>query len=618
MNAPVVWSPARAVRIGSQRVFLDPQRLLGEGGEAVVLGHCTAGQDLAVKLYKQPNESKRAKVEHLASLAQSLPFARLPRAIVVDEQSSSFLGFAMLATQKGAEPWAVLSRADFRARVGLGLLLAAHLELGRRLAELHATGVVVGDLNDQNQLYCPDTGAVEFIDADSFQVDGFACEVTSAITLDPLLFGPSLDEPWLTADGRSRWFSRGSDWYAFNVLLFRCLVGIHPYGGLLEEEGSVVRRARARSSVFASKVVMPAKVRRRLEALPSSLRVWFERVFCADERRPFPLAALERAASELRVCPCGEQIFFNGGCPVCKVVLQQVAAGELSVREWRPKARTARIVEAQVVGDQLLLAVSDGARLFTLTLDSQLEPIFELALGQNNDAVLGLNAQHVLTLDGEQLVLIDRRTAERTSSAAEDAFGRPACALLEHGLARIIRGSVLLPRGAGESVVATVVRNQTRIDGARGTLLLSTHIFGAKRYQIATSRETTELVAPDLSPGEVLSEECVLFDGAAPTVLRRTQCKGQDRLTAISREGTFRVDSPALPAFTLRGALLRGAALLLASDAGLCRIDLRTGASKIFSDSEPFVRGGDRLLSLDSALLVVSRSQVRRLERRCF
>ena len=57
MNVPVVWSPSRAVRIGSQRVFLDLQRLLGEGGEAVVLGHCAEGTDLAVKLYKHPNES---------------------------------------------------------------------------------------------------------------------------------------------------------------------------------------------------------------------------------------------------------------------------------------------------------------------------------------------------------------------------------------------------------------------------------------------------------------------------------------------------------------------------------------------------------------------------------
>jgi hypothetical protein len=606
------------VRIGSERVFLDPQRLLGEGGEAVVLAHSSAGQELAVKLYKEPSDSKRAKVEHLAAFAQALPFAKLPRATVIDDRSSSFLGFVMLATQKGAEPWSVLSRADYRAKIGLGRLLAAHLELGRRLSELHSQAVVVGDLNDQNQLYCAKTGAVEFIDADSFQVDGFACDVTSAVTLDPLLFGPALDEPWLTADGLPRWFSRGSDWYAFNVLLFRCLVGIHPYGGLLEAEGSLVRRARARTSVFAAKVVMPAKVRRRLEALPASLLAWFERVFCADERRPFPLAELERAVAELRLCECGEPTFFEGGCAACKPLVQQVAAGELNVREWCPRSATARIVEARVVADQVLLAVLDAGRLFTVTLDSQLEPISEQDLGACSDAVIGLNAEHVLTHSGEQLALIDRRTGERTPSSAEEAFGRPACVLLEHGLARIIRGSVLLPRGAGERVVATVVRNQSRIDGAHGTLLLSTHVFGARRYQIVNGGGTTELAAPALAAGEVVLEECALFDGSTPMVLRRTQHRCEEKLTAISREGTLCVASPPLPSFTLRGALLRGTALLLASDAGLCRVELLHGRSRIFSDSEPFVRGGDRLLAVDSALVVVSGSRLVRLERRSF
>ena len=98
------------------------------------------------------------------------------------------------------------------------------------------------------------------------QLAGLPCEVSTELFLDPLLYGPDLTQPCATAAGAPRWFGRGSDWYAFSVLAFRSLTGLH--GGTMKLRsklgaGTVVR------------VTLPldaSKAKPKVEGRPCSMR----------------------------------------------------------------------------------------------------------------------------------------------------------------------------------------------------------------------------------------------------------------------------------------------------------------------------------------------------------
>src|SRR6185369_28895 len=111
--------------------------------------------------------------------------------------------------------------------------------LAAGLTQLHAAGVIAGDLNDGNVLA---RGAEPYlIDADSMQLAGLPCPVAHERFLDPRLYGIDLSAKPV--------FDQGSDWYAFAVMLFNSLLYVHPFGGVHTSLPTPQRRAEARHSL---------------------------------------------------------------------------------------------------------------------------------------------------------------------------------------------------------------------------------------------------------------------------------------------------------------------------------------------------------------------------------
>ena len=81
-------------------------------------------------------------------------------------------------------------------------LVAALLSLHDAIAELHRSGVVIGDCNDLNVLV--DGRGVHLIDVDSYQFGGYACPMFSERFVDPRLCTPQQLVPVGNPDRHAR------------------------------------------------------------------------------------------------------------------------------------------------------------------------------------------------------------------------------------------------------------------------------------------------------------------------------------------------------------------------------------------------------------------------------
>lgn len=616
------------IDLDGERVVLDPTQLLGEGGEAYVLRANHLRRPVAIKLFKGDAASRLPKVELLRDLGApgTLPFAALPVALARDPGAGAFLGYAMPLAPPGAEPLATLAKLDLRERLGQddAAVLAIFEALGGCLGHLHGAGIVVGDLNDQNELFAPSTGGgparLTFLDTDSFQLEGHPCFVSTLPTLDPRLYGPSLAEPWLTADGAPRWFSRGSDWYAFSALLFRALVGVHPFGGAHPTLATLAARARAGVSIADPKVVLPPKIRRRLDALDPDLRGALLGALTGDVRAPFPLRELERCRLRTRRCGCGASIVGEGRCARCLVQSAPSPRTSSPTYEWRAPGL---LLGGTLHRRGLVVWVQDGADVFAVELDDQLRPAAESRRASLPPAFapVAWSAELLVaaapTQDGLtcQLRIVAREGAP-ASSSTEIARGAPVCAAGASGLARVARGTLLVGRGCGdEQAITTVVRNQTTVHGGDGSWVLATRALGGETYRWVRGRRTEELALTPVAAGVRRRDQALLFDGEIPTLCTAVDLTTGAALRVSTPRGAQTLPfDPGAPT-SLGGALLRSSVLLAPSDAGLVRLHLGTGALAVFADTEPFVSAGDQLLAGHATLFVLSRSCVRALAR---
>lgn len=608
---------------------VDPKKTLGEGGEASVVLCTDRGARFAVKIYKADADRRAKKLALLVELAGRLqrsvddPLAELlrravvfPTALAHDAGTGALLGFAMPVLEDGLEPFAMLGKASFCASNGLGLggLFRSLAAMGEVVRALHDAGIVIGDYNDQNELYRPRDGAIAFIDADSFQIGTETCDVATEAFLDPLLYGPDVGRPCLTADGAPRWFGRGSDWYSFAVIAFRVLTGVAPFGGTLAGFTSLGARAHARRSVLSAGVTVPEGIRLRIRALGPALTAVFHKVFQEADRRPFPLAELNAAADTVWRCSCGLEVVTPGSCPRCTVQSgTSPSAARLGVRRLAETAGRFFAVAADAAGWCALARVGDELVLHRATWSgSASSTVLGRATGASAD--LGPSLVVVAEPKGEiaELCVYEVATGAMVArTTTELAFGRASFAIDGDRVLRLAKGTVLGldPRSLEEQILATVVSGATALH--RGGLS-ATSVLGTRSYRWLRSGCSVDLDAAPLGAAESLLEEWLAAEGERAVLVRRVRTRGAEevRTSLFDRQGRA-VASRCEPAVVrtggaaITGALFGRGSVLVASDAGLVRHDA-AGAkpSVLFSETEPFVTAEAPLAASPAGVLV--------------
>ena len=300
------------VLLGNQRLNLRASSLLGVGGEARVYRHA----DQAIKIFHpvppgdaaadRARRDKLAKVDALARLAPSLPGCVVAPTGVVTDEAGEPIGVAMPLVQD-AEPIARIGQRAWReTHLDAAGVVRAIAAIGDALRALHATGVVVGDLNDGNVLLGANGPAL--IDVDSFQLGGFPCAVAHERFLDPRLYGVDL--------AARPAFAPEHDFYSLTVMLVMGLLFVHPYGGVHKRFATFLRRGEARHSIFRGDVSLP-KSAAPLDALSDALLDHLACVFDRDARGALPSTLLTTRFT--RCSGCGLE-HARSACPACRVV----------------------------------------------------------------------------------------------------------------------------------------------------------------------------------------------------------------------------------------------------------------------------------------------------------
>jgi hypothetical protein len=336
------------VLLGKRRVRLDDKDLLGVGGE----GRVFRSGDQAIKLFFAMTDARSKK---LAAFPRGLPARVVGPLDVCTDPKGAVVGYAMRVLE-GAVDIHRIGQRKWRDASGMSAADVLHVfgALAATVTELHARGVVVGDLNDGNVVLTPPSGKSPwepyFIDADSMQFAGFPCTVAHERFLDPRLYGVDLEH--------SAALSRDSDFYALAVMLFASLLFVHPYGGAHASYHTLLRRAEARHSILRGDVKLPGAALRP-DVLPDDALAWFTKVFDRDAREPLPRALLDLRFTR---CHCGLE-HARRVCPACSVTAPRPAPrppvrtlGRIRVTTMT-RAEGARFIAARAVdhGAQLRL-----------------------------------------------------------------------------------------------------------------------------------------------------------------------------------------------------------------------------------------------------------------------
>ena len=170
---------------------IEVAELLGEGGEGQVYA-INQNPELAVKIYHEHRKPSGTMAEKLSAMEDirldfsNKPPTRLPRVawptkIIKQKQGSQVTGIVMPMVdrsqttpmshilnptiRKNSLPQHGITEPEFRQKQ---LVIAQNIIIA--IKAIHRSGVVIGDVNDENILVNPATGEISIVDCDAFQI----------------------------------------------------------------------------------------------------------------------------------------------------------------------------------------------------------------------------------------------------------------------------------------------------------------------------------------------------------------------------------------------------------------------------------------------------------------
>jgi hypothetical protein len=589
------------VLIGSEKATLSDALIAGVGGEATVY----RSGDRAVKIFHDPSQVD-AKMEKVSAFPALPPEVIAPTAIVRDAKSKRPIGYAMPFVPK-AHPLGELMKRSFREGVvPASEVVRLFAEIHRVTRALHASRVIVGDLNDGNLLFSKTRPY--FIDVDSMQVGGHPCTVAHERYLDPALYGRDLS--------KGPAFTAATDWYAYDVLLFSALLYLHPYGGVHPALPTMLRRAEARSSVFDPKVKYP-KGAVHYRVLSDALCQHFVEVFERGRRGAFPEALLEERWT---VCRCGLE-HARPVCPGCASMNPSVIVSEAvrgSVRAIRIFQTEGRILAA-AMQPSLTYVYEEGGAVRREDGSKVMEE--RPAAGMR---FVPAGATTWIGYEG-QLVAVEReRIAGRATTATFG--GTSSFDAMPGRLFDVEDGWLVMRGGEGPARIGKVIDGQTFVRAGHG---LGFGFYRVGRTAIAFVFQPGRPGFSDVDLGPIdgrLVDVDAVFDAkhAAVSLLLERDGKRYGALYLIEAGGRV-VGRRIGPAdgdrilSSARGRCVVGGRIVAATEEGLVALDVdpatRTIVERtVFSDTEPFVSGGaDLLPGPDGSIYVVTTKEIMQL-----
>jgi hypothetical protein len=254
---------------GHGSVELTNKHYVAAGGQASVY----VKDRIAYKIYTDPkNAIPEAKFQALAPITDADVIK--PTNLILE--GTTPIGYTMTAVEDSYSLCQLFTKT-FRDRNNVTNDNIIHVvdELRKHVANIHAAGIVVVDLNELNILVGKALKQVFMIDVDSYQTPGFPATVLMPSVRDHSV--------------KSNQFTALSDWYSFAVLSFQLFIGVHPYKGSHAPTESIAKdqrmghRMKHNISAFLPEVSLP-KCCYPLSAIPPHFSAWMKAVLQEGKR----------------------------------------------------------------------------------------------------------------------------------------------------------------------------------------------------------------------------------------------------------------------------------------------------------------------------------------------
>jgi len=475
---------------------------------------------------------------------------------------------------------------------------------------------VVGDFNDLNVLV-QDEKTAWLIDADSMQFGQFLCRVFTEKFVDPLLCDPKAPRPTLV-----RPHNEMSDWYAFNVMLFKALLYCDPYGGIhrpQKKADEVLHAARPlhRITVFDKDVRYP-KPAVPLDRLSTAYLDHFKMVFEEDRRREFPEVLL-RGFRWTKCGACGAE----HGCSLCPVCKRAAPAAVKQTVQVRGKVTSTRIFKT--AGEIVFAAWQDGELRWLSREGSyyKREDGTTFSVGAGTPGRFRIMGKETLVGAGNKVQIVK-------SSGGETLFvdrlgGLPLFDANAKRLFWIQNGELNRRTDIGPERIGTVLEGQT--------LFWAGPAFGfgfyrAGQLSMAFVFETEKGRLNDMAifpalKGHLVDCTCYLTSQRCWLLMSlKEEARIVNRCLLIDRKGVIEAAAEADQGDgswlgNIRGKCAADPYLFSVTDEGVVRLEARNGMiSKTaeYPDTEPFVHTGCHLFPAKDGLHVADRSEIRLLK----
>lgn len=242
-----------------QTIKLNDSNFIASGGEGKVY-KTTQG---IIKIYHDPLKARQHGLNDKIDLLSRIKHTSIisPEESVYDK-NGDFIGYKMPFCQ--GLPIVKTFTNSWRTQNNFTEKSAIHLveNMQHAIKAAHQQQAIIVDGNEMNYLFEKETPYL--IDVDSWQIDRFK---GTAIM-------PSI------VDHHSKEFNQNTDWFAWGVVSFQVLTGIHPYKGTHPDfqKSDLKGRMESNISVFDTKISLNHAVR-DFSVIPLNLKSWYEEVF---------------------------------------------------------------------------------------------------------------------------------------------------------------------------------------------------------------------------------------------------------------------------------------------------------------------------------------------------
>ncbi len=310
--------------------------LLGKGGEGEVFATDIDG--MVAKIYhpqKRPGTEMVAKLRHMIDNTPEQPHSddnhiaiTWPRDLL--EQDGVVHGFLMDTSDGEAVEQVVTPssrKRRFPGQTWKHSLVTAY-NLSWVMANIHATGYVIGDVNEQN-IRAQAGGVVSIIDTDSFQISNPANGKVYPCTV----MTPDFAAPEVTAEIMNKGLRRpDQDCFSLAIIIYRLLMcGNHPFNGvyLLADDPPEQRAAIVKGFTVLNPKgpYAPRPKAPPVSILPPALARLFERTFLEGHGNPAvrpnalewkdALLTMLNSPKSLVDCPDNMMHVYSSHLPAC-------------------------------------------------------------------------------------------------------------------------------------------------------------------------------------------------------------------------------------------------------------------------------------------------------------